>query len=173
MIITITGLPGTNTRKISKLLALHLGVRYMAEEEILKMLALSEGIQKEKLAEKMFEEKTAEKMKQLVLKEAKGDHVIIDFSLATWLLSEAELKVFIQSPEKSRALELTKEKKIPMVVARKELEEKEEEERKAFLHSLGINIYDLKSFDLVLNSSKLNEEGLVAVVTKYLKGMSG
>ncbi len=168
MIITITGLPGTNTRKVSKLLALHLGVRYMPREEITKLIS-REGISKEK----MYEEQTAEKIKQLVLREAKKDHVIIDFPLATWLLSEAELKVFIQSPEKSRALQLTKEKKIPMIVAKKELEEKEEEERKIFLNSLGINIYDLKSFDLVINSSKLNEEAIVSVITKYLKGMNG
>jgi len=168
MIITLTGLPGSNTRKISKLLALHLGVRYMPKEEIIKMVS-REGIPEEK----MFEETAGEKIKQLVLKEAGKDHVIIDYSLATWLLSEAELKVFIQSPEKSRALQLTKEKKIPMVVARKELGETEEEERKVFLHGLGINIYDLKAFDLMVNSSKLGDEGIVSVITKYLKGMNG
>ncbi|MEM0359813.1 MAG: cytidylate kinase family protein [Candidatus Diapherotrites archaeon] len=168
MILAITGLPGTDTRNLCKSLALQLGIKYLPKEKILeKTLEEKKGGGKKEETE--LSEEFVQKLRQAILAEAKQDHIIIDWGLATWVLNEADLKVFILSKQKNRAMEITKAKKIPFVEAKQELEEMEEEERKKLLHFLGVNIHDLKYFDLVINADKLEMEGITAIIMKFMK----
>lgn len=169
MILTLTGLPGTDTRNLCKILALQLGIKYLTKERIVEKIALEEKKEKKEIEDNALSEEFVEKLKRFILREAKQDHVIVDWELAAWVLSEADLKVFILSKEKMRAKKLTKVKKVPFIEAKKEIEEQEEEQRSNFLHLLGVNTHDLKSFDLVINADKLDADGVPAVILKYLK----
>ena len=169
MILSITGLPGTDTRNLSKMLALQLGVRYLTKEKIIEKIALEEKRAKEYVEANSLSEEFVKKLRQLVLKEARTDHVILDWGLAAWVLNEAELKVFVLSKKKERAKELTRARKMPFIDAKREIEEQEEDERRNLLHLLGVNVHDLKSFDLVINADKLGADGVSAVIIKYLK----
>ncbi len=169
MILTLTGLPGTDTRNLCKILALQLGVKYLPKERIIEKMALEEKKEKREIEDSVLSEEFVGKLKEFILREAKQDHVIVDWSLAAWVLSEADLRVFIVSKEKERAKKITKVKKVPFIEAKKEIEEQEEEQRSEFLHLLGVNTHDLKSFDLVINADKLDADGIPAVILKYLK----
>ncbi len=169
MILTLTGLPGTDTRNLCKRLALQLGVKYLPREKIIEKIALEEKKTKKETEDIAMSEEFVEKLKGFVFKEAKQDHVIIDWGLAAWVLSEADLRVFVLSKKKERAKKLTKVKKVPFIEAKKEIEEQEEEQRSEFLHLLGVNTHDLKSFDLVVNADKVGMDGVAAVILKYLK----
>lgn len=169
MILTVTGLPGTDTRNLCKSLALQLGIRYLPKEKIIERIAMEEKREIEEIEANAMSEEFVQKLRQFVSKESKQDHLILDWGLAAWVLNEADLKVFVLSKKKERAKELTKVKKVPFIEAKKEIEEKEEEERKNLLHLLGVNVHDLKSFDLVINADKLSFDGVPAVIIKYLK----
>ena len=169
MILTITGPPGTDTRNLCKGLALQLGIKYLPKEKIIERISLAEKREKEEIEANTMNEEFVEKLRQLVLKEAKQDHLILDWGLSTWALNEADLKVFVNSKKKIRAKEMTRTKRIPFVEAKRHIEEKEEEERTKMLHLLGVNVNDLKSFDLVVNSDKLGTDGITGVIIKYLR----
>jgi len=171
MILTVTGLPGTDTRNLCKSLALQLGIKYLTKEKIIEKIAVKENKKLEEMEENVLSEEFVKKLKELVKKEAKQDHVITDWGLAVWVLNEADLKVFILSKEKERAKELTRIKKVPFIEAKKEIEEEEEAQRSSFLNILGVNTHDLKSFDLVLNADKIGSDGVPGVIMKYLKNM--
>jgi len=169
MILTLTGLPGTDTRNLCKALALQLGVRYLTKERIIEKIALSENRKKEEVEGNALSEEFVKNLRQFVLKEAKSDHIIIDWGLASWVLNEADIRVFVLSKKKERAKELTRVKKMPFIEAKEEIEEQEEKERSDLLHLLGVNVHDLKSFDLVINSDKLSNESIPPVIIKYIK----
>ncbi len=168
MILTVTGQPGTNTRNLCKILALQLGIKYLPREKIIEKIASEEKRSKEETEASALEEGFVKKLKELVAKESRQDHVILDWGVAAWVLSEADLRVFVLSKKKSRAKELTRMKKMPFIEAKKEIEERDEEERKSLL-ALGVNVHDLKTFDLVINADKLDAEGIPPVILKYLK----
>jgi len=168
MILTVTGLPGTDTKNLCKSLALQLGVKYLSKEKIIEKIARGK---KEEIEANALSEEFVKKLKELVAKEGKQDHIILDWSVAAWVLNEAELKVFVLSKKKLRALELTRTKKLPFIEAKQEIEELEEEQRRDFLHLLGVNVHDLKGFDLVINSDKLDQESVLQVILKYLKNL--
>ncbi|MFH1694990.1 MAG: hypothetical protein ABH850_01000 [Candidatus Micrarchaeota archaeon] len=67
MIITITSYPGTETKELSKLLALQVGLRYFSAQEIKKRLAVETNFPIEKIKEEEF----TEKIKQIIEGEAK------------------------------------------------------------------------------------------------------
>lgn len=169
MILTVTGLPGTDTRNLCKMLALQMGVRYLPKEKIIEKIAREEKKEKSEVKAIACSEEFIEKLKQFIAREAKKDHLILDWRIATWVLSEADLRVFVLSKKKERAKKMTKKKKKPFIEAKREIEEQEETERKNLLHYLGVNVHDLKAFDLVVNADKLNLEGVTTVIIKYLK----
>ncbi|MCX6801755.1 MAG: cytidylate kinase family protein [Candidatus Diapherotrites archaeon] len=169
MILTVTGLPGTDTRNLCKSLSLQLGIKYLPKETIIEKISAEEKKDREKAEADVLSEEFVQKLRAFILNEAKQDHLIVDWGLATWLMNEADLKVFVLSKEKNRALEMTRVKKVPFVEAKQEMEKMEEEERKNLLHLLGVNVHDLKYFDLVINADKLDMEGITGIIMKFMK----
>ena len=85
MIITITSYPGTETKELSKLLALQAGLRYFSANEIKKRIAIETNMPIEKIQEEEF----TEKIKQIIEQEAKKNDIIIDHTLAAWTINNA------------------------------------------------------------------------------------
>jgi len=167
MIITITSYPGTETKELSKLLALQAGLRYFSANEIKKRIAIETNMPIEKIQEEEF----TEKIKQIIEQEAKKNDIIIDHALAAWTINNADLKVFLKSYSKVRAKIMSEKEKIPMGDSMEQIELKEKEQEKNFLNNYGINIYDLQVYDLVINIDKLDQDRVIGIIKKYLEKM--
>ncbi|MFH1664372.1 MAG: (d)CMP kinase [archaeon] len=167
MIITITSYPGTETKELSKLLALQTGLRYFSANEIKKRIAVETNLPIEKIQEEDF----TEKIKQIIEQEAKNNDIIIDHTLAAWIINNADLKVFLKAYKKTRAKKMSEKLKIPMGDSLEDIELKEKEQEKNFLNNYGINIYDLQVYDLMINTDKLDEESVIGIIKKYLEKM--
>ena len=57
MIITLTSYPGTETKELSKLLALQVGLRYFSAQEIKKRIAVETNLPIEKIKKKNSQKK--------------------------------------------------------------------------------------------------------------------
>lgn len=167
MIITITSFPGTETKELSKLLALQVGLRYFSANEIKKRIAVETNLPIEKVKEEEF----TEKIKQIIEQEAKKNDIIVDHTLGAWTINNADLKVFLKSYKKVRAKTISEKQKIPMGEALETIEMKEREQEKNFLNNYGINIYDLQVYDLVVNIDKLKQDSIIGIIKKYLEKM--
>jgi predicted cytidylate kinase len=167
MIITITSYEGTETKELSKLLALQAGLRYFSANEIKKRIAVETGVPTEKIKEEEF----TEKIKQIIEGEAKKNDIIIDHALAAWTINNADLKVFLKSYKKTRAKKMSEKQKIPLKEAIEEIELKEREQEKSLLNNYGINIYDLQVYDLVINIDKLDQDSTIGIIKKYMEKM--
>ncbi|MCD6247767.1 MAG: cytidylate kinase family protein [Candidatus Diapherotrites archaeon] len=171
MIICLSGLPGSNTANISKLLALQLGIKYLSKEALLRKIAKSNKKTLQEIEQEVASEEFVEKLRKLLLSEAKNDHVIIDWPLACWAMSEAELRVFLYSAPKQRAEKIIKKEKIPLSDAKRKIDEEEQKLRQNMLKLLGVNIYDVKNFDLAINVDKVGMEGAASIIIRYLKNV--
>ncbi len=167
MIITVTSYPGTETKELSKLLALQVGLKYFSANEIKKRIAVETNLPIEKIKEEEF----TEKIKQIIEGESKKNDIIIDHLLAAWTINNADLKVFLKSHNKARAKKMSEKKKIPVGNALDEIEMQEKEQERNFLNNYGINIYDLQVYDLVINSDKLDQDSVIGIIKKYLEKM--
>ncbi|MCX8190353.1 MAG: cytidylate kinase family protein [Candidatus Diapherotrites archaeon] len=169
MIITLNSLPGSGVEKISKLLALQLGMKYLTKEKLVDRTI--KKCEEKCYSKGMFlEEKFAEKLKEVIEEESKNAHVIIDWPIACWVMDNA-VRIFLYSSQKARAEKITVRDKIPIGAAREMLNEEENELKTNMLSLLGINIYDAKNFDLAINIDKISQEDCAAVIIKYLKGL--
>ena len=167
MIITITSYPGTETKELSKLLALQVGLRYFSAKEIKKRIAVETNLPIEKIKEEEF----TEKIKQIIEQESKKNDIIIDHTLGAWTINNADLKVFLKSYKKVRAKKISEKQKIPLGDALEQVESEEREQEKSFLNNYGINIYDLQVYDLVINIDKLDLDNIIGIIKKYLEKM--
>lgn len=169
MIITITGWPGTNTRNICKLLALQLGLKYLTEEKLKEDIAKEHSILLEELDSKLGKEEFIEAVNKAF--ENAADNIITDYALASWLVGSAELKVFLESKENNRLKKMAISKEMPLILAKQMIKSEEEERKKKYLYEYGINIFDMQNFDIVINIDKLNEDGIISLIKKYLEKM--
>jgi len=167
MIITIAALPGTESREISKMLALQSGMRCISSEEIKTRIAVELNLQKEKIKE----EEHSEKVKNLIMQEAKKGDAVIDHITGSWLAGNADLKIFLNSSKKSRAKMLSEKEKIPLSEALEKIELQEKDFARQTLNNYGVNVFELEGQDLVLNMDKLGKEGTIAVINKFMEKM--
>ncbi|PIU21833.1 MAG: hypothetical protein COT15_00205 [Candidatus Diapherotrites archaeon CG08_land_8_20_14_0_20_34_12] len=170
MIITITGWPGTNTRNICKLLALQLGLRYLTEEKIKEDIVKEHNILPEELDSKLGKEEFIEAVNNTFKKQT-GENIITDYALASWLVNSAELKVFLESKENNRVKRMVISQEMPLIVAKNMIRTEEDERKKKYLYEYGINIFDMQNFDIVINIDKLDNDGIIALIKKYLEKM--
>ncbi|MEK6973052.1 MAG: cytidylate kinase family protein [archaeon] len=170
MIITITGWPGTNTRNVCKILALQLGLKYLTEEKIKEDVAKEHNILVEELDFKLGKEAFINAVNGIFRKQG-SENVITDYALASWLVNDAALKVFLESKENNRVKKMVVSREMPLIVAKQMIKNEEDERKKKYLYEYGINIFDMQNFDIVLNTDKLNEDGIIALIKKYLEKM--
>jgi len=170
MIIALSSLPGSGAEDISKLLALQLGIKYLSKKSILKKLAKKHKKSIQEVEQAIASEKFIEELRELVNSEAKGTHVIIDWPLACWTANES-LKIFLYVTQRKRAEAITKREKVPLGDAKEKLKKGDDELKQNILSLLGINIYDVKNFDLVVNVDRIGLEGAASVIMRYLKNV--
>ncbi|MFH1544518.1 MAG: cytidylate kinase family protein [archaeon] len=157
MIVTIGGYKGTETRELSKLLALETGMKYIGEEEIEKRISGES------------EEERSEKRKEEIMREGEKEETIIEHVLSGLMLENAEAKVFLLSGKKMRARRISEKEGVEMDQAIERIEAMDKEIRDDYLKYYGVNLLDLKDYDLVLNVDKLDRESAVKIIKKYIE----
>lgn len=157
VIVTIGGYKGTETRELSKLLALETGIKYVGEEEI------------EKRVSGESEEERGGKLKEEIIKEGEKEETIVEHLLGGLLLENADARVFLLSGKKMRARRIAEKEKIEMNEAVERIETMDKEIRDNYLRQYGVNLLELKNYDLVLNVDKLDRESTVKIIKKYIE----
>ncbi len=170
MIIALAAYPGSDIERISKLLALQLGIKYLSRDRIMDLLSEKLSVEREKIPEMLRNGKAYDALAELLKREAKNTHIVIDWLPAIWS-SNASIKVFIYRSLKKRALERVKSEKIPLCDAENKLK-KEHDMLQEILRGSGIEkIDDIKHYELAINADKLDAEGITSVIIRYIKNM--
>jgi len=175
MIITLSGTIGsgktTIAKEISKLNFTYISagdiMRQMAKERNLPLLELSS------LAEKNFEiDKEIDRIqKELAENEVKkGNNCVVDGRIS-WFIVKSDLKFFFDADIETRAKRVSERELCSYEDAKKEIERREMSEHKRFKEIYNIDINDLRNYDLCINTSKWDIEGVKAIVFTSIENL--
>jgi len=162
LLITISGLPGTGTSTVSRLVAEALGLEHVDGGTVFRAMAAEHGVDVNQFSEiaESDPEIDLELDQRLAIRARAGD-VVLESRLAAWIaLSEglAATKVWIDADEHERARRVAKREGVAEEVALTADRAREGSERQRYRTYYGIDIGDLTIYDLVIDSTTAGPE---------------
>lgn len=158
VVVAISGQPGsgktTIAREVAKILKLPLSssgtiFRELAAKMGMDLLEFHKYAEKNQEIDKMVDTITIEK--------AKAGNVVIEGHLAAWIArSYADVCIYLKASREIRAKRVSNRDGVPYEKALKELEEREEMNKRRYMAIYGIDVTDLSIFDLVLDTTYLS-----------------
>jgi len=167
MKITISGLPGSGTTTVARLLAEKLGYKLISAGEVFRRLAMERGMTLEELSR--YAEDNPEidlyidKMQRELAE--KEDNVIVEGRLSGWMIKDA-FKVWIYADPEIRYERIAKREGIELSRARVETKRREELERRRYKKFYSIDIDDISIYHIAINSGLFKPEEVVEIILK-------
>jgi cytidylate kinase len=175
MIITIGGTTGSGKSTVAKKLAHILGyvhysngdfMREMAEERKISLLELSKIAEKDR----SIDEELDQRQIDLGMEE---DNFVIDSRLGFHFIPNS-IKIFLDADFEERARRvfgdtIRKEQSVTLEHTKADMKRREESEKKRYMQYYGLNPYDLKKFELVIDDTKLTPDAVVRKIIEFVK----
>lgn len=176
MIITISGKIGSGKSTVAKALAKKLNLRHFSTGDVMRKIAEEKGltpIELNRLAEKdsSFDRMIDSKTKEFGKKE---DDFVMDSRLAFHFIPDS-IKVFLDVSLDVAAKRIFSQKRaeetenISLSATREKIREREASELKRYMQMYGLDYTDKSNFDLVVDTSKLDVDEIVAKIIDFLK----
>jgi cytidylate kinase len=166
MKITISGLPGSGTTTVAKLLSHEFELELISAGEMFRQIAKGKKLQLNQFSE-LAETNDAfdRQIDEMQSKEAmKRDNVIIESRLSGFFVPKADLKILLKAPLEIRARRIAGREGIAYEDALSAMKDRERSEHKRYEQYYGINLDDISIYDLVIDSSRWNEREIVAMI---------
>jgi cytidylate kinase len=173
MRITISGLPGSGTTTIARLLSKALSMEIISAGELFRELARDKDLQLpqfNELAESSddFDRWIDERQGEEALKR---EQVIAEGRLSGYFVPTAELKIWLKAPIEVRAQRVAKREKISYEAALAAMKAREQSEHKRYEAYYGIDLNDLAIYDLVIETSRWRENDIVTLILQAKERM--
>lgn len=170
MLITISGLPGSGTTTVSRLVATALDLELLPGGEVFRQMAAEAGMT---LAEfgahaRGHPEIDRELDDRLTARAAEGD-CVIESRLAGWLATRAALaavRVWVECADDVRAARVADRDGTSLAQARLDNAERSDLERARYQAVYRIDLDDRTTYDLVLDSTGEPPEALSAAIVE-------
>ncbi|WP_254823689.1 (d)CMP kinase [Haloglomus halophilum] len=174
MLITISGPAGSGKSTAAAGLAEALGYEHVSGGDIFRALADERGMTPLELNRAAEEDDAIDRDLDRRLREtaSERDDLVLESRLAGWMAGEhADFKMWLNAPLAVRAQRIAEREDKAVDRAREETRARAESEASRYREYYGIDIEDLSIYDLVLNTSRLDPDGVVgalrAVVEAY------
>ncbi len=181
LVICISGLAATGKSTVARKLAKALNIRYVSGGQALKQLAIERGYKpggedwwekpeglkflEERSSNPEFDKLVDAKLLELA---SEGD-VVIDSWVMPWLLKDG-YKIWLKASEDERAMRLSKRSGLPVDVAKEILRKRDSESKDIYNRLYGISLEsDLSPFDVVLDTTGMNEDEVYKVLLALIK----
>ncbi|WP_456418383.1 (d)CMP kinase [Methanocaldococcus infernus] len=178
MIITIGGLPGTGTTTIAKKIAEKYNLRYVCAGLIFREMAKEKGMSVEEFSKYAEKNKDVDKeidKRQVEL--AKEGNIVLEGRLAAWMLLKNNIKptlsIWFKAPIEVRAKRIAEREKISYEEALKNMTLREESEKKRYKEIYDIDLDNLFIYDLIIDTSKWDIEGVFNIVSTAIDNLKG
>ena len=172
MIITLGGLPGSGTSTVARKLAnmLQLDIisagdmfRRMAKERGASLVELGKIAELDPTIDKMIDERQVEIAN-------KKDNVLIEGRLSGWMV-DGDIKIWLKASVESRFGRVASREGISFEQALRDGKEREACDAKRHMELYKIDINDLSPYDLVVDSSKWDQNGVVEILYTSVKAL--
>jgi cytidylate kinase len=174
MRLTISGLPGSGTTTVAKLLSQEFEMELISAGEMFRRIAKAKKLQLDQFSE--LAENNDEFDRQIDEKQGKEamkrDNVIIESRLSGFFVPKADLKIWLKAPLEIRARRIAGREGIVYEAALSAMKDRERSEHKRYEQYYGINLDDLAIYDLIIDSSRWNEKDIVAMIKVAVERVS-
>jgi len=166
MRITISGLPGSGTTTVAKLLSNELALDVISAGEMFREIAKEKSLPLEqfsKLAEdnEDLDRWVDEKQEKEALKR---ENVIVEGRLSGFFVPHADLKIWLKAPVEVRAVRVAGRENIAYEEALSAMKSREQSEYTRYEKYYGIHLDDLSIYDLIIDSSRWSENDIVEMI---------
>ncbi len=176
MIVTISGKAGSGKSTVARLLAHKLGVNHYSIGDLMRAMAMEKGItllELNNLAEmdKSIDFELDNKLKELGKKK---ENFVVDGRLTAFFIPHADVKVFLDADDKVRAERILKdkrqqEKNKDLGEAIDNIKRREESEKRRYQTYYGIDYFDKKLYNYVIDTTHLTPGQVVEQMVKLVK----
>ena len=175
MIITISGKAGSGKSTVAKELSKKLNLKHYSIGDLMRKIAKEKNIsliELNRLAEKDKSIDTELDKKQIELR--KKDNFVIDGRLTAFFILNADLKVFLDCDDKTRAERILRderkdEKSEDINELFKKIKQREQSERKRYRQLYNADYYDEKLYDLIIDTTNLKVGEVVEKIMEHVK----
>lgn len=172
MLITISGPAGSGKSTAARALADQLGYEHVSGGDIFRELAAEREMTPLELNKQAEEDEAIDRDLDRRLHEiaADRDDLVLESRLAGWMAGgHADFRVWLDAPMSVRASRIAEREEKSTGLAREETRERAESEARRYREYYGIDIGDLSIYDLVLNTSRLDSDGVVGAIAAVVE----
>ena len=172
MRVTIGGPPGSGKTTVAKIVSKEIGYKHIYTGDIFRNLAKERGMSLEdfsKLAEKDFSIDTEVDKRQKEF--GNQENIVIEGRMARFVV-EPNISVWITAPFDVRVKRLSERENLPYDDVYKLTELREKSEVRRYQKIYNVDIYNLVAYDLVINSSHWNAEGVSKIIIAAIRNRS-
>lgn len=167
MRITVSGPPGSGTTTLAEAMSSRFDLEHVSSGDVFRSMARERGVS---LAEfGRVAEQDPEIDREIDERQTEigheNDDIVLEGRLSGWMVEGADLRVWLDAPVEVRAERVAKREGQTPEEARDEIKEREASESKRYQEIHGIDIDDLSIYDLVVDTSTWDQEGVADVVT--------
>ena len=174
MRITISGLPGSGTTTVAKLLSKELSLELISAGEMFRQIANEKNLELEQFSELAennddFDRRIDEKQGEEAMKRK---DVIVEGRLSGFFVPDAELKIWLEASVNVRAKRIAGREGTAYEEALYAMKNRERSEHKRYEKYYDINLGDRSIYDLVIDSSRWSEKDIVAIIKVAVEGVA-
>lgn len=169
---TLSGLPGSGKTTIAAKLAEKLGITYISAGSIFREMASEKGMSIEdfgKLAEsdRRYDEIVDQRQRELA---EKSNDFVAEGRLSTVFI-DADIRVLLRAPLDERAVRVASRDDLSYEDALERVKSRERSESIRYDEYYGINVEDPSHYDLIIDTSKWNENGVLGIILAAIKNL--
>lgn len=170
MIVCVSGKHGAGKTTLAKAIADHFNLNYISAGSIFREMAEEKGmdlINFTKYAEKHPE--IDKRIDKRIKQAAQKDNHVLDSQLAPFFSeqlkeSNKSINILIFAKEEDRIRRISEREDVSLQKAKKEVRTREKNEKKRFKQLYGIELWNLKDFDFMLNTSRVSKQKAKKIV---------
>lgn len=172
--IAVSGQHGAGKTTVAKALSETFNLQYVSAGILFRQIAKERGMtlaEFSKIAEDNPE--IDQEIDERTRREAEKGNVVIDAYIAGWVAHRyADLKFYLRAPIEVRALRIANRENRSLNEVMKETRLREESQKRRFQEFYGIDVADMRLFDIILNTETWNAamtiDICIAAVKAYL-----
>ncbi|MBU7033493.1 MAG: AAA family ATPase [Theionarchaea archaeon] len=168
MILTVGGFAGSGTTTLCRKLAQHFNLTHVYAGKIFRDMASARGMSLQEFSKQAERDETIDFEVDREQKKLAMEGSVVEGRITAHLVN-ADMKIWLTAPLSIRADRISMRESISPEEAMEGIIEREASEKKRYLAYYQIDIDDLTPYDLILNTTLWDAEGVFHIVKNALE----